>query len=551
MPNSVQHSGTAVDNALGIGDLYMGAPASGPTSVSGFYTGINPPSGGYTVYMNKGEGGPSIVCPANDAALIAFTQNLTGESMADVNACFAYFAGETDKMVMHNPISEMHLADLQLYLIAGVIPSYPRSGTSWKDLSGNARNGTFTNGPTFNSNGWIEFDGVDDDIRAYGAGISDYSQAFSMSVLFKIASGATWDNGFKSNIVGVNGGYAGMYGIYKDDDDEFGVQLRDSNSTITTTCSGNVVDKWYKLTATWDGSTTLKLYRNGELVSTNNTGGITGSPDNTNFMLGGSRGYGGAQGNVFEGDIASYAYYTKLLSDSEILTNYHQGSIVTNNLKFAIDPSNLTSFQNGTTIAYNQTGSVNGTLTNGVSFSSAANGVWDFDGIDDMIDTPSLTETDLEFLSNPSDTGGLTYSIWSKNDSSSSYYLLSTGSQTSSTGVALSYQAGSGFVSLDTGTKNMSFGISSYWPLNEWVHFTFVQDELTWYFYKNGVQIGTGGINGTSTDSDLQPILRIAGPNNSTCCRFEGQVGSVLVYDRALTAGEVAQNYNANVNRFN
>ena len=124
----------------------MGVPASGPTSVSGFYTGINPPSGGYTVYMNKGEGGPSIVCPANDAALIAFTQNLTGESMADVNACFAYFAGETDKMVMHNPISEMHLADLQLYLIAGVIPSYPRSGTSWKDLSGNARNGTFTNG---------------------------------------------------------------------------------------------------------------------------------------------------------------------------------------------------------------------------------------------------------------------------------------------------------------------------------------------------------------------------------------------------------------------
>ena len=51
--------------------------------------------------MNKASGGPSIVCPANDAALIAFTENLTGESMADVNACFAYFAGETDKMVMH------------------------------------------------------------------------------------------------------------------------------------------------------------------------------------------------------------------------------------------------------------------------------------------------------------------------------------------------------------------------------------------------------------------------------------------------------------------
>ncbi len=130
MPNSVQYSETAVSNALGVGNMHVGAPASGPTSTSGFYTGINPPIGGYTVYMNKASGGPSIVCPANDADLITFTENLTGESMADVNACFAYFEGQSDKIVMHNPFPEMHANSLSAYYIGGAIPSYPRSGTT-------------------------------------------------------------------------------------------------------------------------------------------------------------------------------------------------------------------------------------------------------------------------------------------------------------------------------------------------------------------------------------------------------------------------------------
>lgn len=42
--------------------------------------------------------------------------------------------------------------------------SYPGSGTTWSDLSGNGNNGTLANGPTFNSGngGNIVFDGSDD-----------------------------------------------------------------------------------------------------------------------------------------------------------------------------------------------------------------------------------------------------------------------------------------------------------------------------------------------------------------------------------------------------
>ena len=256
MPNSVQYSETAVTNALGVGDMHVGAPASGPTSVSGFYAGINPPIGGYTVYMNKASEGPSIVCPANDADLITFTEKLTGESMADVNACFAYFSTQDDKIVMQHTTNKMVVDSLELCLDANQIISYPRSGTTWKDISGNAKNGTLTNGPTFNSNGYLVFDGVDDYVSAAGVGISNYSQAFSMGIWFKIDSGATWDNGFRSNIFSIAGSYAGQYGLFKNDSDDFGVQLRDSNSTIYATCSGNVKDQWYNIVATWDGSTT-------------------------------------------------------------------------------------------------------------------------------------------------------------------------------------------------------------------------------------------------------------------------------------------------------
>jgi hypothetical protein len=53
---------------------------------------------------------------------------------------------------------------LVLNLDCGNRLSYPTSGTTWTDLSGNNNNGTLTNGPTFNPNnlGSIVFDGVDD-----------------------------------------------------------------------------------------------------------------------------------------------------------------------------------------------------------------------------------------------------------------------------------------------------------------------------------------------------------------------------------------------------
>lgn len=70
--------------------------------------------------------------------------------------------GSTPKVV--GLVPEIVTSGLVLLLDAGDQASYPGSGTTWTDLSGNGNNGTLTSGPTYSSadGGSLVFDGVDD-----------------------------------------------------------------------------------------------------------------------------------------------------------------------------------------------------------------------------------------------------------------------------------------------------------------------------------------------------------------------------------------------------
>jgi hypothetical protein len=63
---------------------------------------------------------------------------------------------------------------LLLYYDAGNINSYPGSGNTWFDISGNSNNGTLINSPTYSTDngGSIVFDGVDDYVQYTGITIS-------------------------------------------------------------------------------------------------------------------------------------------------------------------------------------------------------------------------------------------------------------------------------------------------------------------------------------------------------------------------------------------
>ena len=63
---------------------------------------------------------------------------------------------------------------LVLCLDAANKRSYPGTGTTWTDLSGNSNNGTLTNGPTFSAGnmGSILFDGTNDYVGSFPTQIS-------------------------------------------------------------------------------------------------------------------------------------------------------------------------------------------------------------------------------------------------------------------------------------------------------------------------------------------------------------------------------------------
>ena len=166
MPNAIKYSTSAQTLALKKGNFWIGTGdvGKGPTSTTDYWNGITPPSGGYTIYLNKANNGPSIYTAANDSQLISLSNAIAGQTFATAAAALDWFATQTDKMVFNSDYPAIATNGLTFNLDAGFTPSYPTTGTTWYDLSTNGNNSTLTNGPTFNTSngGSIVFDGTND-----------------------------------------------------------------------------------------------------------------------------------------------------------------------------------------------------------------------------------------------------------------------------------------------------------------------------------------------------------------------------------------------------
>jgi hypothetical protein len=193
MPNPIKYSTSAQTLALKKGNFWIGTGdvGKGPTSTTDYYNGITPPSGGYTIYLNKASGGPSIYTAANDSQLISLSNTIAGQTFATAAAALAWFATQTDKMVFDIDYPAIVTNGLVLNLDAGFTPSYPTTGTTWYDLSSSVNSGTLINGPAFISSdgGSIFTDGTNDYIdlgnpSSLQMGTGD----FTINVWVKIAS---------------------------------------------------------------------------------------------------------------------------------------------------------------------------------------------------------------------------------------------------------------------------------------------------------------------------------------------------------------------------
>jgi Concanavalin A-like lectin/glucanases superfamily len=152
MPNSIKYNTSAETLALKSGNFWIGTGdvGKGPTNVTGYYNGITPPSGGYTIYLNKASGGPSIYVAANDSELIYLSNTIAGQTFATAAEALGWFATQTDKMIFNIDYPSIITNGLTTCLDVTNVLSYPNTGNLWYDLSGNDNNGSLAIGsPTY------------------------------------------------------------------------------------------------------------------------------------------------------------------------------------------------------------------------------------------------------------------------------------------------------------------------------------------------------------------------------------------------------------------
>ena len=210
---------------------------------------------------------------------------------------------------------------LVLALDAANSLSYPGSGTTWTDLSGQGNNGSLFNGPTFNSlnGGSIVFDGTDDYINiGIDKSCNRFTGDFAVSAwVNRSNTGGTW-----GNIIGDyytnSTGNALEWQLMIDSTAQLFLYNVTNGYVISPIASGFSANTWINVVVTRIGST-INLYANTNLVtSVTNTTTFGSATGNLNIGIDGNN-----AAEPFTGKIAGVMIYkNKGLSASEVQQNY-------------------------------------------------------------------------------------------------------------------------------------------------------------------------------------------------------------------------------------
>ena len=309
MPNAIKYNVSTETLALKKGNFWIGTGdvGKGPTSSTGYYNGITPPTGGYTIYLNKESNGPSIYTVTTEAQLTGLTSTIAGQSLTTSGACLNWFATRTDKMIFNIDYSAVVTDGLILHIDAAFTPSYPQSGVTVYNLVPSQYNGTLTNGPTWSSGSFI-FDGTDDIIQWAIQPVTGVTNDITYNMWFNMnsTSGDQAFFSFRDSMITLNNGTQWKYWW----------NVNAVNGQITT--SAIQTGTWYNMTLTQSGSSTT-LYINGIAQPSIVSGNITATRDAK--AIGQYDLSPGSYGK-YNGKISLAQIYNKCLTSSEVTQNY-------------------------------------------------------------------------------------------------------------------------------------------------------------------------------------------------------------------------------------
>jgi hypothetical protein len=294
MPNVVKFFNGAQTSGLRKGACWIGVGDvdKGPTSTTGYWNGITPPAGGYTIYINKGPAdGPAVYVAANDAELIAYTAMISGTTYASAALALNYYMGFGTRFVLDRDYETISTTNLIWSVDAAHCHSYPRTGTVVYDMGSDAVYQYLTNGPAFVSAGaasYFSFDGTNDFLTSasynaayntngtqpYTAEVWFYATASSTTAYYPIFSNysvisgynAGWGMWYTQNPASVGAGNVMLYGErFGGGSAGTGPISAYASETIPT---GSFYNTWHQAVSVYDG-TNIMFYRNGVLKQTN------------------------------------------------------------------------------------------------------------------------------------------------------------------------------------------------------------------------------------------------------------------------------------------
>ena len=489
----------------------------GPANIPLFYPAYNTSQANIVYAANTLPGSPRNFTTSASAYNWAVTNN--------------FFINNSD-----NPIPRINADGLWVYVDANQPTSYPQTGNSWYDLSGKGINGTLINGSSWDSVGAISFDGVDDYVNLGSGNNILPLPSHSLEAWVKspglgsgMSTGAIFGITYGLIVQIGSSGELTYYAYTTDGASQ--VLLFGINSTGV-----NLFDnKWHHVICTRDSSN-VNIYIDGNL---NTTSGNGGSWSGTNVWSAMDCWIGNNPNNIYyyyKGLINSSKIYKRALSLAEVKQNYYQAPIVTDGLVLAVDAGNLVSYESGSTTTYSLTGSISGSLINGVGYLPSYGGAWNFDSVDDRI----FINTNLSISSSFT----IEYAVLIKElPTAGEYnYIFLNGVGYQNNGVYAEF--GSGYYSICTVNSSSAANavVLSNPQANVVYYATATYENRTLKGYINGNLVSTNNLN-------FDPVN---GSNNTLNI---GAYGPFVIpfwrfYNKSLSAAEVQQNYEATKYKF-
>ena len=401
----------------------------------------------------------------------------------------------------------------------------------------------------------IQYDGVDDYMINFNSNFSGEDKAITTVNVVDVLT-AKYSEILSMGYSGSGSGLEFFTNFILGSGTQYYAGKRDNGGNIKTSTFG-VVTTGPQLLTSYSSGATNNNRKNGSLINTFdvNVGNITIDNISIGALV---RNTIGGYSNIKSMEVIIYSTdkSSSISGIENAINSYYNlwGGIVNSGLVLNLDANKTTSYIGSGTNWVDISGNGNnGTLVNGVGYSSVNGGVMTFDGVNDYVNCGNSSTFNQ--------TNALTLSTWVKINSFASTNTLigkqwCYGNQYSYS-LAIDTQGKLQFYySLDGGYCGGTFAsyISSN-PIstNTWYNIVLSFTNTSVKLYLNG-QLISGiqtGINTSLYVSNSPVLLGIYRNLSGTYAdALNGSMGSVKIYNRSLTDAEVLQNFNALKSRF-